>query len=112
MRHEVQPRGKLAAVTEDLPIPDTRHQGTRSDMPDSRNRLQSLTGGILAVPGVDFSLHLINLSIKRSEMRATARLHRNEARRQLREKCNHLRALQLLAQRTLTPRIDPVRLKN
>jgi hypothetical protein len=30
--------------------------------------LQALTGGILTVPGVDFSLELVNLLIQRSEM--------------------------------------------
>src|ERR1022692_1360055 len=46
------------------------------------------------------------------KMRTTAGLHPNQARRQLREKANHLRALQLLAQRTLAALVDAVHLKN
>jgi hypothetical protein len=58
----------LAAVVEDLRIPDTCHQRTRCDGPDSRDRLQALARRILTVPGVDFTLQFVNLSIECPEM--------------------------------------------
>jgi hypothetical protein len=53
---------------EDLCISDTRHQCACRQWPDPRDCLQALANRILAVPGVDLPLQLLNLAIEYSEM--------------------------------------------
>src|SRR5262245_66501509 len=52
------------------------------------------------------------LQLTRPVMRATARLHPNQARREIREEARHLRALKLLPEQHLAPLVHTVDLKH
>src|SRR5688572_29323205 len=67
-RHQSEPCRELPAVVKDFCIADARHQRARRQCSDPGDRLQALTGRVVAVPGGDLPLKILDLVIQRSEM--------------------------------------------